>query len=71
MAYNKLTNLVIDHEIAIGANCLRSETFVGSQNCYLKAIWYTTPSTGNGRIVFNNGKSAIDVYNILSETLHW
>ncbi|CAF3026015.1 unnamed protein product, partial [Rotaria sp. Silwood2] len=70
-AYGKLASLMMaDCEISIGVTCHESDAFVGSQNTYLKAVWYMTPSTGNGRIVFTNEKSANDACDLFSKKLH-
>ncbi|CAF2857190.1 unnamed protein product, partial [Rotaria sp. Silwood2] len=51
-------------EIAVSDSCLKTDAIIGKQNCRLKAIWYLTQSTGNGRITFRKEKSALDAYEL-------
>ncbi|CAF1022027.1 unnamed protein product [Rotaria magnacalcarata] len=53
------------YEIVVTRSFVRNPTNKSKQNCFLKAICYLTPSTGNGRILFNNEKSARDACNQL------
>ncbi len=48
------------HDIAVSSSCLKTDATADRQNCRLKAIWYLTLSTGNGRIIFSDEKSAIN-----------
>ncbi|CAF2760986.1 unnamed protein product [Rotaria sp. Silwood2] len=51
-------------EIVVTDSCVKNEATIDSQNCRLKAIWYLTQSTGNGRIIFEKEKSARDAYEL-------
>jgi RNA recognition motif-containing protein len=51
-------------EIIVNSSCLKTEVTAGKQNCRLKAIWYLTHSTGNGRIIFSQEKNALDAYQL-------
>ncbi|UJR12418.1 hypothetical protein I4U23_016594 [Adineta vaga] len=49
-------------EIAVSGSCLKTEATTGKQNCRLQAIWYLTPSTGNGKIIFSQERCALDAF---------
>ncbi|CAM4970396.1 unnamed protein product [Rotaria socialis] len=52
-------------EISVSDSCLKTEAVISKQNCRLKAIWYLTKSTGNGKIIFRQEKSALKAYELL------
>ncbi|CAF3867302.1 unnamed protein product [Rotaria sp. Silwood1] len=71
IALNELNGYVEqDHKIAVSRSCVKNAVNVSKHNCHLKAIWYLTSSTGNGRILFNKEKSAHDAYDLFKR-LHY
>ncbi|CAF1422294.1 unnamed protein product [Rotaria sordida] len=70
-AFNQLKGYIEqDREIAVSNSCVKVEAAIGKQSYRLKAIWYLTQSTGNGRILFQKEKSARDAYELFKR-LHY
>ncbi|CAF3511371.1 unnamed protein product, partial [Adineta steineri] len=57
-------------QISVGGSYLKSDVFIGKQNCSLKAIWYLTPSLRNGKVVFTDQNDAFNAYKFFKESFY-
>lgn len=51
-------------EIAASSSCVQTDGTSDRQICRLKAIWHLTESSGNGKIIFNDEKNALDTFQL-------
>ena len=51
-------------DIAVSSSCVQTDGTSDRQICRLKAIWHLTQSSGNGKIIFNDEKNALDAFQL-------
>ncbi|CAF3856682.1 unnamed protein product [Rotaria sp. Silwood1] len=59
-----------NRRITVGGSYLKSDALIGKQDSSLKAIWYLTPSLGNGKIIFTDKNNALNAYRFLKNSYY-